>query len=135
MMSGSTPQSVSVGGVSDIGAFERQALQPLVPNSDIDVDTWLWTKLVAGSVSRDTTFNASGGAGSPHVYKAGVARDPAVAYARLYVHLPGPARNKLNGWGRTLPNSLHVAPLDSVQLRWGLRHRRDRREWHPGVGQ
>ncbi|MBN8482958.1 MAG: hypothetical protein J0L88_15340 [Xanthomonadales bacterium] len=108
-------------GVRDIGAFERQALQPLVQNSDIEVDTRLWTELVAGSLGRGS-FNASGGSGSLSVYKTGVARGQPIAYASQCVHLPGPGRYRLNGWGRTLPDTLYVAPLDSTQLRWELRH-------------
>lgn len=117
------PIKVNTFGVRDIGAVERQTLQPLVLNSDFDPDLRLWTP-VTGVISRDTTMNASGGAGSGSLYvtRSGAGPGLATIAARQCIHLPGPARYSLNGWGRTLPNALYVPPLDSTQLRWTLRH-------------
>ena len=110
------------GGIRDIGAFERQTLQPLVINSDIDTDIRRWEVLIPGAVSRDT-LNASGasGSGSLRVSYATAVRGQPTRYARQCIHLPGPARYSLNGWGRSEPNTLFVPPLDSTQLRWELR--------------
>ncbi len=111
------------GGVRDIGAFERQSLQPLVLNSDFDTDIRLWTPFDGVTVNR-STFNASGSAdsGSLVVSKGSVAPAQAVIGARQCIHLPGPARYALNGWGRTKPDGISVPPYDSAQLRWTLRH-------------
>jgi hypothetical protein len=117
------PIKVNGFGVRDIGAFERPTLQPLVLNSDFDLDIRLWTP-VDGVVSRDAGMNASGGTGSGSlkVVRSGASPGQATIAARQCIHLPGPARYALNGWGRTLPNGLFVPPLDSTQLRWTLRH-------------
>lgn len=107
----------------DIGAFERQTLQPLVLNSDFDIDTRLWTPLDGVTVGL-STFNASGGAssGSLVMSKGGVEPGQAAIGARQCIHLPGPARYALNGWGRSKPDGISVPPYDSTQLRWTLRH-------------
>jgi hypothetical protein len=112
------------GGTRDIGAFERQTLQPLVINSDVDADTQAWETLVAGAVSRDP-LNASGpaGSGSLKVSRTSAVAGQAIRYARQCVHLPGPARYSLNGWGRAgSPGGFPPPILDTVQLRWELRH-------------
>jgi predicted outer membrane repeat protein len=111
------------GGMRDIGAFERQTLQPLVLNSDMDSDVRLWPELIVGSVSRDT-LNVSGtlSSGSLRVSSLDdVVAGQANRYARQCIHLPGPARYALNGWGRGGDPS-GFAFLDTTQLRWELRH-------------
>jgi hypothetical protein len=110
--------------VRDVGAFERQTLQPLVLNSDIDVDARLWTPLNAATISRDT-LNASGGtsSGSLHIERPNAATGQPIAYASQCIHLPGPARYALNGWGRSGSTGGFPPPvLDTTQLRWELRH-------------
>jgi hypothetical protein len=110
-------------GVRDIGAFERPSLQPLVLNSDLDIDNRTWTVVIPGAVF-DDPLNISGGAGSGslRVYQTGVVRGQPFIAARQCVHLPGPARYALNGWGRTQPNGLFIPPLDSTALLWEVRH-------------
>jgi hypothetical protein len=112
------------GGVRDIGAFERQTLQPLVLNSDLDSDTRLWDPLIADAVSHDA-LNASGGAGSGSLYVSVGSAAPGVANlaAKQCIHLPGPARYELNGWGRSGATGGFPPPVvDTTQLRWELRH-------------
>jgi hypothetical protein len=111
------------GGVRDVGAFERQTLQPLVLNSDMNSDVRLWEPMNSATLSRDT-LNASGGSGSGslRVFRTGAAPGLPTRYARQCVHLPGPARYTLNGWGRSIPDALYVPPLDSTELHWELRH-------------
>lgn len=117
------PIRIGTFGDRDVGAFERQFLQPLVLNGDIDIDTRLWTELIAGTVSRDTP-NASGGAGSGslRVFRLNAPRGQPTIAARQCIHLPGPARYTLNGWARSMPDGFFAPPLDSTQLRWELRH-------------
>lgn len=112
------------GGIRDIGAFERQTLQPLVLNSDVDIDTRLWTELIAGTVSRDSQ-NASGGSGSGslRIFKTNAASGQVTIAARQCIHLPGPGRYLLNGWGRSGTTGGFPPPvLDTTQLRWELRN-------------
>jgi len=112
------------GGVRDIGAFERQTLQPLVLNSDVDSDARLWDELIAGTLSRDT-LNASGGTGSGslHVFKTNAVPGQPTIAARQCIHLPGPGRYSLNGFGRAGSTGGFPPPvLDTTQLRWELRH-------------
>jgi hypothetical protein len=112
------------GGVRDIGAFERQGLQPLVQNSDMNTDVRLWTPLNGATITHDATMNASGdtGSGALRVLKTNATRGVPVRYARQCIHLPGPGRYLLNGFGRTEPSGLFIGTLDSAELRWELSH-------------
>jgi hypothetical protein len=95
-----------------------------VLNSDVDIDTRLWEPLVADVLSRDP-LNASGaaGSGSLRIDAPAAVAGQAIRYARQCVHLPGPARYTLNGWGRGgTPGGFPPPLLDSTQLRWELRH-------------
>lgn len=105
----------------DVGAYERQNLQPLVLNHLFDVDLNLWQP-VAGVVSTwDGSQNASGGPGSGSLFvnQADIPQ-PRVIVRTQCVHLPGPGRYLLNGWGRSGTGT--PATRDAVSLHWSLRH-------------
>lgn len=107
-------------GVRDLGAFERPTLQPLVLNADFDSDLNLWITLVPGSTSRDPDQNGSGPAGSGSLRVSHTNfTPPRVVAARQCLHLPGPGRYKLNGWGRS--SGVPAINRDSAVLRWDLR--------------
>lgn len=109
-------------GVRDIGAFERQSLQPIVLNGDFDaVDLRLWNPVMAGVASRDGAQNASGAAGSAsaHILRAGTAFGQETPGLSQCIHLPGPAIYALNGWGRG--TGTMVVAGDVAQLRWEYR--------------
>lgn len=93
------------GSPRDIGALERQSLQPMVLNGDFDTDLRLWW-VWAGD--RDADQNASGGANSGSLRHVGTATSgSSVTVAKQCVFLPGPGSYRLTGWGRgsgvTLP--------------------------------
>jgi hypothetical protein len=106
-------------GTADLGAYERQSLQPLVLNGDFDADLNLWNEIIAGAVAWDGTQNGSGAGGSGSIK---VARSNFVGTevfgASQCIHLPGPARYLLNGFGRGGGNG---ATRDGTSLRWELR--------------
>jgi hypothetical protein len=95
-------------GIRDVGAFERQSLQPLVLNDNFDVDLRLWDVVTAGSTTRDTTQNASGAAnsGSAHVHGTNKHYPDQQRGISHCVHLPGPALYLLNAWGRGTSGNL-----------------------------
>lgn len=105
-------------GVRDIGALERQTLQPLVLNADFDFpDLRLWTR-IAGSW--DGSQNASGGAGSGS-WAFSTSGQTASRFVVGYqcIHLPGPGSYRLNGRGRGGGNT--VLTRDYAVLAWELR--------------
>lgn len=89
----------------DIGALERQSLQPMVLNGDFDTDLrlwWVWTG------DRDASQNASGSANSGSLRHVGTATSgSSVTVAKQCVFLPAPGTYRLTGWGKgsgsTLP--------------------------------
>lgn len=110
------------GGVRDVGAFERQSLQPMVLNGDFDApDLRLWKPVLAGSTTRDATQNASGapGSASAHVTRANPASGQETHGLSQCIHLPGPALYTLNGWGRGTGNGAVLG--DQAKLRWEYR--------------
>ncbi|MBN8482497.1 MAG: hypothetical protein J0L88_13015 [Xanthomonadales bacterium] len=108
-------------GIRDIGAIERQTLQPLVLNADFDSTLDLWTPIFAGVTTRDTTFNRTGatGSGSAKVSQVNVAYGQEIRGIVQCVHLPGPGTYALNGWGRGTGNI--TVPGDIAQLQWQYR--------------
>jgi len=109
-------------GPRDLGALERQSLQPMVLNGDFDApDLRLWTPVLAGSTTRDASQNASGAAnsGSAHVTRTSPATGQETRGISQCIHLPGPAIYALNGWGRGT-GSL-VVPGDQATLFWEYR--------------
>jgi len=107
--------------VRDLGAIERQTLQPLVLNSDFDADLRLWGTAIAGATSWDATRNASGaaGSGSAHVTAPSAVTGTQTGGIVQCVHLPGPGIYALNGWGRG--TGTMVTAGDIAQLYWEYR--------------
>lgn len=109
-------------GSADLGAFERPALQPLVLFGDFDEagDLALWPEATAGASTWTSAQNSVGGAGSGsiQVSQSNIAQ-PRVTARSQCIHLPGPGRYLLNGWGRSAGA---IATRDSVLLHWQLRH-------------
>lgn len=109
-------------GSGDLGAYERPALQPLVLFGDFDAagDLALWPEASAGASTWTSAQNGAGapGSGSVQVSQSNVAQ-PRVTARSQCIHLPGPGRYLLNGWGRSAGA---LATRDSVLLHWQLRH-------------
>jgi len=105
----------------DLGAIERQTLQPLVLNSDFDADLRLWNTAIAGTTSWDSTRNASGaaGSGSAHVTAANAVTGTHTGGIVQCVQLPGPGTYALNGWGRG--TGTMVTAGDIAELYWEYR--------------
>jgi len=109
-------------GPRDVGALERQTLQPLVLNGDFDpTDLRLWDVVSAGTTTRDATQNATGAAnsGSAHVTRANPASGQETRGISQCIHLPGPATYALNGWGRGTGSNIVLG--DKARLRWEYR--------------
>lgn len=112
------PAKGNFAGVRDLGAFERPSLQPLVLNGDFDFsDLRLWTWFAG---EWDGTRNASGSANSGSWKFAdpeslSVQRD----IGQQCVHLPGPGRYLLNGWGQGGGNTMQTR--DNAVLVWEFR--------------
>jgi hypothetical protein len=111
-------------GSGDLGAYERQTLQPLVLNADFDADTNLWPEAAAGVSTWVGDQNASGaaGSGSVRVSQENIPQ-PRVTARSQCIHLPGPGRYLLNGWGRS--GFGPIGTRDSVLLHWQLRRNGD----------
>lgn len=105
----------------DLGAIERQTLQPLVLNSDFDADLRLWNLTGAGVTTRDTTQNKTGaqGSGSAHVSAPSATTGTTIGGLVQCVHLPGPGIYTLNGWGHGTGTA--VTPGDIAELYWEFR--------------
>lgn len=108
-------------GSRDIGALERQMLDPLVLNGNLDADANLWTRSVPGLGTWDGTQNASGstGSGSLKLEQAGTPNLQRVFGMSQCVHLPGPGVYALNGWGRAGAGG--TGNRDYVYLHWEFR--------------
>ncbi len=106
----------------DLGAIERQTLQPLVLNSDFDADLRLWSVSLPGLATWDATRNVSGpaGSGSMHVSSSANAGTGTRFGALVQcVHLPGPGIYALNGWGHGTGTA--VTGGDLAELHWEYR--------------
>lgn len=106
----------------DAGAYERQVSQPMVINGDFDVDLNLWPQFSGGVASTwDGSQNAAGAAGSGSVFVNQTNIPQRRVIVRLQcIHLPGPGRYLLNGWGRSGAGTPGVR--DTILLHWQLRH-------------
>jgi hypothetical protein len=106
-------------GVRDIGAFERPTLQPLVLNNQFHDDLNLWP-VNGGAAGWDGMHDATGSiaSGSARVFKQNPSQ-PRVFGATHCVHLPGPGRYALNGYGRAAANP--IGSRDQVLLNWEFR--------------
>ena len=112
------PHIWAANGVRDLGAFERQSLQPMVLNGDFDFsDLRLWTSFGG---AWDGTQNASGGSGSGSwkMSTSGLTyRD--VNVGEQCVRLPGPGRYLMNGWGKGGGST--IQNRDDAVLAWEYR--------------
>ena len=106
-------------GASDVGAFEREYLQPIVLNPDFDSDLDQWEPLAPST--RDASQNASGASGSGSLLATVAADQARVAVRRQCIHLPGPGLYALDGWGRATGVPPLTAP-NRVWLDWELRY-------------
>ncbi|MBN8482185.1 MAG: hypothetical protein J0L88_11415 [Xanthomonadales bacterium] len=113
------PLNPNDAGASDVGALEREYLQPLVLNPDFDVDLNQWEQLAPSS--RDATQNVSGPAGSGSVLATIASDQVRVAVRRQCVHLPGPGLYALDGFGR-VTGVAPFAPPNRAWLDWELRY-------------
>ncbi len=109
------------GLIRDLGAYERQSLQPLVLNPDFNTGTGLWQVTTPGVSSWDNTQNAAGGTGSGSIKitQAGTPNLQRVYGLSQCIHLPGPGVYALNGWGRSAAGA--VGNRDYVYLNWEYR--------------
>lgn len=114
-------------GASDLGALEREYVQPLVLNGDFDTSLNLWNGGDADSFW-DSTQNATGPAGSGSVRvlydtdPKGAPGGPRLAGRSQCIHLPGPGVYALNGWGRVVPASNPPLVSNHARLTWELRY-------------
>lgn len=110
------PINPNESGASDVGALEREYLQPLVLNPDFDVDLNQWEILATSAW--DGSQNAAGAPGSGSVRGTAAIDDARIAVRRQCIHLPGAATYYLNGWGRVTG----TLPPNRVWLDWELRY-------------
>lgn len=115
------PVVANFHGRGDLGAIERQTLQPLVLNSDFDADLRLWNAVTAGVTTRDTARNVSGaaGSGSAHISVSNAVTGTQTAGLVQCVQLPGPGVYSLNGWGHGTGTA--VTGGDIAELYWEYR--------------
>ena len=105
----------------DLGAIERQTLEPLLLNSNFDADLRLWNTATAGSTSWDVTKNAIGaaGSGSAHVTAPSAITGTTIGGIVQCLHIPGPGKYALNGFGKGTGTA--VTGGDIAQLHWEFR--------------
>ncbi len=114
------PIKANLFGSGDLGAYERPALQPLVLNADFDSSLNLWPEVTANASSWSNAQNVTGAPGSGSVFVSLGNIPQARIEARLQcVHLPGPGRYKLNGWGHAVGATM--ATRDGIVLGWEYR--------------
>ena len=104
----------------DVGAHERPALQPLVLNSDLDVDLNLWSPVTTNAATWDNTQNAPGSAGGSIRVSLSNIPQPRIVAMTQCLHLPGPGVYSLNGWGRSGFGT--PAERDVMILSWEFRN-------------
>lgn len=112
------PIKVNYQGPRDIGAFERQSLQPIVLNGDFDFSDLRYWSLTAGAW--DATENAVGASGSGS-WKFSTSGQTAVRFnvGQQCVHLPGPGRYRLTGRGKGGGNTMITR--DYALVAWDFR--------------
>ncbi|MEO7916660.1 MAG: hypothetical protein ABIR16_03370, partial [Dokdonella sp.] len=103
-------------GPRDLGALERQTVQPLVLNSTFNANLNIWPEVTAGISTWDSTQNAPGttAGGALHVLTTG----SSLSARKQCVHLPGPGTYTLNGWGKSTGT---FTPGSYVSLGWEYR--------------
>jgi len=121
----SNPRDVDLAGVvnthgkRDLGAIERQTLQPLVLDADFDADLSLWSEVTPGVTTWDATRNASGATGSGSAHMTLPNAGAGVSGLTQCMHLPGPGLYALNGWGHG--TGTMVSAGDIADLYWEYR--------------
>jgi hypothetical protein len=88
-----------LGGAADAGAYERQALLPLVRNESFAGGLGQWTVLAPGSVS--WISDVAGHTGTVEIRQTAPPLTSVVGLSQC-IHLPGPGRYRLNGSGRAI---------------------------------
>lgn len=119
------PNNPNGVGVSDIGALEREYLQPLVLNWQFDDDLNLWAAISESTWdgSQDAGGNpASGSARAPMSSIIESKRAKLASGRSQCVHLPGPGTYRLNGAARVLPSSNPPLVANRAGLAWELRY-------------
>jgi len=106
-------------GRRDLGAIERQTLQPIVLNPDFDADFRFWSPVIDGVTTWDATRNVSGAAGSGSAHMALSNAGTGASGLVQCVLLPAPGTYALNGWGRG--TGTMVTAGDIAELYWEFR--------------
>lgn len=108
-------------GTTDLGAWERQTLLPLLFNTEFDSNADAWTAITPGVASWDPTQNVVGatGSGAAKVTQAGTPNLQRVYGYSQCIHVPGPGLYALNGWGRAGAGG--IGNRDYVYLNWEFR--------------
>lgn len=120
------PRNVDLGivedlhGPLDVGAYERQMLQPLVENGEFQSNVRVWTIFNGIVTNWDATQNAPGSTGGAIHIKQSTTSAHVIGAVQC-IHLPGPGDYSLNGSGKvasggSLPGDAHHAVLG-----WELR--------------
>jgi len=113
------PFKANFYGPRDLGAYERQALQPLVINGDFAGDLRVWDALSAFAEWTGDDHAASGASGSLHIGIKDALPGNSVVVGSQCIHLPGPGRYSLNGWTHRGASTGHGG--DSGRLTWAYR--------------
>ena len=113
------PVIVNFHGKRDLGAIERQTLQPIVLNPDFDTDLGFWSTVIAGVTTWDASRNASGAAGSGSAHMTLPNAGNGAGGLVQCVLLPAPGTYELNGWGHG--TGTMVTAGDIAELYWEFR--------------
>jgi hypothetical protein len=108
------PHRVTLGA-RDLGAYERQGLEPLVPNGDFLVGVSPWTPLGVAT-AEVVDVGASGAPGGAVLVSDTDNRGAEVAALRLCVPLPLPGEYRLTGLAAG--QGFLAVHRDRVRIRW-----------------
>lgn len=104
--------------VRDLGAYERQALQPFVLNGEFEGDMNLWF-LPPGHDSTYSNDNAPGSpAGSGSVFVTGQGAAQRFLGLAQCINVPGPGTYNLRGWGHSIGSATQ---WNRTAIIWELR--------------
>ncbi|WP_313912596.1 hypothetical protein [Tahibacter sp.] len=105
-------------GPRDIGALERQSLQPLVQNSMFLTDLRNWVPNEASTSAWDGTENGDSG-GSLRLSQSNTVAGQVVRPYTQCVNVPGPGVYRISALGRSA--GFLAGQRDAVRLRWEYR--------------